>query len=168
MKKKEKKKNIKHFIYEDSKKDTFLNPTKWKHLEIWRNIYDLSFKEVITAMQKYYESVTGDKFDHKVAKYTPIKFDKFDESTFLICKVIEDYKRNHPNASTRQAIINCQKKITELMKKRKPPKGIKRKEDFDKNWSIDQIDALHRRLVKKRSKLFDKWIVENNMHKDLI
>jgi hypothetical protein len=119
-------------------------------------------------MQKYYESATGDKFDHKVAKYTPIKFDKFEESTFLICKVIEDYKYNHPNTSTRQAISNCQKKITELLKKRKLPKGIKRKEDFDKNWSIDQIDALHRRLVKKRSKLFDKWIVETNAHKDLI
>jgi hypothetical protein len=168
MKKKDKKKNIKHFLYEDSKKDTFLNPTKWEHLEVWRKIYDLSFKEVITAMQKYYESATGDKFDHKVAKYTPIKFDKFEESTFLICKVIEDYKYNHPNTSTRQAISNCQKKITELLKKRKLPKGIKRKEDFDKNWSIDQIDALHRRLVKKRSKLFDKWIVETNAHKDLI
>ena len=168
MKKKDKKKNIKHFLYEDSKKDTFLNPTKWEHLEVWRKMYDLSFKEVITAMQKYYESATGDKFDHKVAKYTPIKFDKFEESTFLICKVIEDYKYNHPNTSTRQAISNCQKKITELLKKRKLPKGIKRKEDFDKNWSIDQIDALHRRLVKKRSKLFDKWIVETNVHKDLI
>jgi hypothetical protein len=116
MKKKDKKKNIKHFLYEDSKKDTFLNPTKWKHLEVWRKMYDLSFKEVITAMQKYYESSTGDKFDHKVAKYTPIKFDKFEESTFLICKVIEDYKYNHPNTSTRQAISNCQKKITELLR----------------------------------------------------
>ena len=58
MKKKEKNKNIKHFLYEDSKKDTFLNPTRIEHLEIWRKIYDLSFREVVTAMQKYYESVT--------------------------------------------------------------------------------------------------------------
>ena len=161
------KKNLNDQLYEDSLKDTFINPTKIEHLEVWRQIYGLSYKEVVTAMQKYEEMLSGDKFDGKTVKFNPVKFDKFEESSFLICKVIEDYKYNHPKASTRQAIINSQKEITKLMKTRKPPKGIKRKKDFDINWSVDQIDVLHRRLVKKRPKLFHRWIDQINAHKNL-
>ena len=122
MKKKVKKKDIGHFLYEDSKKDSFLNPTKWKHLQIWADNYQLSLNEVMDAMRDYVK-----KHDRK----------RFKEINFKICDVLEKYIKKK-NCSVNHAIEQCADTITEIL--------------GDDDWEVNTIDEIHRRIVKENPK----------------
>jgi uracil DNA glycosylase len=137
MKKKDKKKNIKHFLYEDSKKDTFLNPTKWKHLEAWAQSFQLTLNEVVEAMREY-----SDKHDRK----------KFNEVNFKICDVLEKYIQKK-NCSVNHAIDQCADTITEIL--------------GDDDWNVNTIDEIHRRIVKENPKRWAEWQDFQNAHIDL-
>ena len=55
-------KDIEHFLYEDSKKGSFINPTKWEHLQSWADNYQLTLNEVMDAMIEYVEKHDRKKF----------------------------------------------------------------------------------------------------------
>jgi len=113
---------FRELLLKDAAKDTFTNPTKMEHLDIWRDTYGLTVAEVRDAIINYhYEiKVSGKK--------------KFDPTTFQICKLIEQYRIAN-KCSVRNAIIKCQKEITYLTKNRSDKtkgaaKRKKRKEDW--------------------------------------
>jgi hypothetical protein len=137
MKKEVRKKNVKHFLYEDSKKDTFLNPTKWKHLEDWAKLFDFSLNEVVEAMREYFEK-------HDKKKFKPINF--------VICKVLEDYIQKK-KCSVNHAIEQCADTITEIL--------------GDDDWEVNTIDEIHRRIVKENPKRWAEWQDFQNAHIDL-
>ena len=137
MKKKVKKKDIGHFLYEDSKKDNFLNPTKWKHLQIWADNYQLSLNEVMDAMRDYVK-----KHDRK----------RFKEINFKICDVLEKYIKKK-NCSVNHAIEQCADTITKIL--------------GDDDWEVNTIDEIHRRIVKENPKRWAEWQVFQNAHIDL-
>ena len=137
MKKKDKKKNIKHFLYEDSKKDTFINPTKWKHLEIWSHYFQLTVNEVMDAMREYV-----DKYDRK--KFKPVNF--------IICDVLEKYIHKK-KCSVNHAIEQCSDTITKILE--------------DDDWEVNTIDEIHRRIVKENPKRWSEWQDLQNAHIDL-
>jgi hypothetical protein len=137
MKKKKKKKNIKHFLYEDSKKDTFLNPTKWKHLEVWAQSFQLTLNEVVEAMREY-----SDKHDKK----------KFKNINFVICKVLENYIQKK-KCSVNHAIDQCGDRLTEIL--------------GHDDWDNRAIDKIHRRIVKENPKRWSEWQDLQSAHIDL-
>jgi len=137
MKKKEKKKNIKHFLYEDLKKDTFLNPTKWKHLEAWAQSFQLTLNEVVEAMREY-----SDKHDRK----------RFKKINFIICDVLEKYIHKK-DCSVNHAIEQCSDTITKIL--------------GDDDWEVNTIDEIHRRIVKENPKRWSEWQDLQNAHIDL-
>lgn len=137
MKKKVRKKDIGHFLYEDSKKDSFLNPTKWKHLQIWADNYQLTLNEVMDAMRDYVK-----KHDRK----------RFKEINFKICDVLEKYIKKK-NCSVNHAIEQCADTITKIL--------------GDDDWEVNTIDEIHRRIVKENPKRWAEWQVFQNAHIDL-
>jgi len=146
---------FRELLLKDAAKDTFTNPTKMEHLDIWRDTYGLTVAEVRDAIINYhYEiKVSGKK--------------KFDPTTFQICKLIEQYRIAN-KCSVRNAIIKCQKEITYLTKNRSDKtKGAAKRKKRKEDWSVDAIDSLHRRLVKNKSKLFQEWMAESRAHIDL-
>jgi hypothetical protein len=138
-------------LKKDAAADTFTNPTKIEHLEVWRKTYDLTVPEVRDAIINYhYEGLGGQE--------------KFDPTTFQICKLIEQYRFKN-KCSVRKAIVECQKEITKLMDKRNnKTKGAAKRTKKKKDWTIDQIDSIHRRLVKNKPKLFQEWLLESEAH----
>jgi hypothetical protein len=141
-------------LKKDAAADTFTNPTKIEHLEVWRKTYDLTVPEVRDAIINYhYEGLGGQE--------------KFDPTTFQICKLIEQYRFKN-KCSVRKAIVECQKEITKLMDKRNnKTKGAAKRTKKKKDWTIDQIDSIHRRLVKNKPKLFQEWLLESEAHIEL-
>jgi hypothetical protein len=141
-------------LKKDAAADTFSNPTKIEHLEVWRKTYDLTVPEVRDAIINYhYEGLGGQE--------------KFDPTTFQICKLIEQYRFKN-KCSVRKAIVECQKEITKLMDKRNnKTKGAAKRTKKKKDWTIDQIDSIHRRLVKNKPKLFQEWLLESEAHIEL-
>jgi hypothetical protein len=137
MNKKVRKKNAKHFLYEDSKKDTFLNPTKWKHLEAWAKSFQLTLNEVVEAMREYVE-----KYDRK--KFKPVNF--------IICDVLEKYIHKK-NCSVNHAIEKCADTITKIL--------------GDDDWDNRAIDKIHRRIVKENPKRWSEWQDWQSAHIDL-
>ena len=137
MNKKVRKKNIEHFLYEDSKKGSFVNPTKWEHLQSWADNYQLTLNEVMDAMREYVE-----KYDRK----------KFKEINFTICDVLEKYIQKK-NCSVNHAIEQCADTITEIL--------------GDDDWEVNTIDEIHRRIVKENPKRWAEWQDFQNAHIDL-
>lgn len=138
-------------LQKDAAADTFTNPTKIEHLEVWRKTYGLTVPQVRDAIINYhYEGLGGQE--------------KFDPTTFQICKLIEQY-RIESDCSVRQAIVKCQNEITKLMDKRNnKTKGAAKRTKKKQDWTIDQIDSMHRRLVKNKPKLFKEWLLESEAH----
>jgi hypothetical protein len=137
MKKKEKNKNIEHFLYEDSKKGSFLNPTKWEHLQSCADNYQLTLNEVMDAMREYVE-----KYDRK--KFKPINF--------IICDVLEKYIHKK-DCSVNHAIEQCSDTITKIL--------------GDDDWEVNTIDEIHRRIVKENPKRWAEWQNFQTAHIDL-
>jgi hypothetical protein len=137
MKKTKKNKSIQHFLYEDSKKDTFLNPTKWKHLEAWAKSFQLTLNEVVEAMREYVE-----KHDRK--KFKPVNF--------IICDVLEKYIHKK-KCSVNHAIEKCADTITKIL--------------GDDDWDNRAIDKIHRRIVKENPKRWSEWQDWQSAHVDL-
>lgn len=142
---------FRELLLKDAAADTFTNPTKIGHLEIWRKTYGLTVPEVRDAIVNYhYEGLGGQE--------------KFDPTTFQICKLIEIYRIKN-KCSVRQAIFKCQKEITKLMNKRNnKTKGVAKRTKKKQDWTIDQVDSMHRRLVKKKPKIFKEWMFESEAH----
>ena len=137
MVKKVRKKNIEHFLYEDSKKGSFVNPTKWEHLQSWADNYQLTLNEVMDAMIEYVE-----KHDKK----------KFKDINFIICDVLEKYIQKK-KCSVNHAIEQCADTITEIL--------------GDDDWEVNTIDEIHRRIVKENPKRWAEWQDFQNAHIDL-
>ena len=137
MKKKVRKKNIEHFLYEDSKKGSFLNPTKWEHLQSCADNYQLTLNEVMDAMREYVE-----KYDRK--KFKPVNF--------IICDVLEKYIHKK-DCSVNHAIEQCSDTITKIL--------------GDDDWEVNTIDEIHRRIVKENPKRWAEWQNFQTAHIDL-
>ena len=138
----------------DAAADTFTNPTKMEHLNVWRETYGLTVPEVRDAIINYhYEEFEGKE--------------KFDPTTFQICKLIEQYRIVN-KCSIRNAIVKCQKEITKLVKLRSnKTKGAAKKTKRKEDWSVDAMDSMHRRLVKNKPRVFQEWWAESEAHIDL-
>lgn len=132
----------------DAKTDRFMNPRTWQDVEKWRYVYNLDYKEVITAMEEYWKKES-----------TNLKGARgFQENAFKMCEIIEAYRYKHKKIingkikypSVYKAILATQFKLLKFL----PPKkvhGITLQE-------IDMIDQKHRRLVKEKPKVWEYWL----------
>jgi len=149
--------NMFSLFEKDAKFDTFVNPTTMEHLDTWREMYNLSIKEVREAIIEYSEKLEPE--DNK----------GIDETSFVITKLIEDYinKNGGPKAvSVTEAINKLTKHLNKIffIRLKKNKKGFKQKDISKRGWTIEQVRLIHKRLIKENYRIYRKWLSARHEH----
>lgn len=125
--------NMFSLFEKDAKLDTFVNPTTMEHLDTWREMYNLSIKEVREAIIEYSEKLEPD--DNK----------GIDETSFVITKLIEDYinKNGGPKVvSVTEAINKLTKHLNKifLIRLKKNKRGLNKKTYQNVGGQLNKLD----------------------------
>lgn len=149
--------NMFSLFEKDAKLDTFVNPTTMEHLDTWRQMYNLSIKEVREAIIEY-----GEKLEPEDNK-------GIDETSFVITKLIEDFikKNGGPKVvSVTEAINKLTKHLNKIffIRLKKNKKGFKQKDKSKRGWTIEQVRLIHKRLIKENYRIYIKWLTARDEH----
>lgn len=150
--------NMLSLFEKDAKLDTFINPSTMDHLDTWRQMYNLSIKEVRKAIIEYAENLEPE--DNK----------GIDETSFQITKLIEDYinkNGGHKNVAVSEAIKKLTKHLNKLFftrVKNKKSSGFKQKDQSKRGWTVEQVRLIHKRLIKDNPRIYHKWLTARTEH----